>query len=130
MERSSDHEEIDRILSREGEIMPSSGFVVSVMEAVRREATAPPPIPFPWKRALPGMVVGGLMLALVGIGVVLVISRVGGAPVTSPLPVPPPSGMSALFQGGIESAVRWTVLSLLTAFVCVKLSMRLASDRA
>ena len=34
--------EIDRILSREDEILPSSGFAVSVMDAVRREAAAPP----------------------------------------------------------------------------------------
>jgi hypothetical protein len=132
MERLTEHhhEEIDRILSREDEILPSSGFVVSVMEAVRREAAAPLPIPFPWKRALPGMVFGGLVLVLVGIGAILAISRLGGMPVAPPAPVPPPSGMQDLFHGGIESAVRWTVLSLLAAFVCVKLSMRLASDRA
>lgn len=128
MERLTDNGEIDRILSREDEILPSSGFVVSVMEAVRREAAAPPPIPFPWKRALPGMVLGGSVLVLVGIGTVLTISRLGGMAV-APVPVPPPLGTSALFHGGIESAARWTALSLLAAFVCVKLSMRLASDR-
>jgi len=31
------------------------GFLASVMDRVREEAAAPPPIPFPWKRALPGM---------------------------------------------------------------------------
>src|SRR5206468_12240322 len=41
------------------------GFVASVMDAVRREATVPPPIPFPWKRALPGLAVAGLTLGLV-----------------------------------------------------------------
>lgn len=49
------NDEFDRIMSEE-EILPSSGFAASVMEAVRREASAPPPIPFPWKRALPGAV--------------------------------------------------------------------------
>jgi hypothetical protein len=49
------NDEFDRIMS-EDEILPSSGFAASVMEAVRREAAAPPPIPFPWKRALPGAV--------------------------------------------------------------------------
>lgn len=49
------NDEFDRIMSEE-EILPSSGFAASVMEAVRREAAAPPPIPFPWKRALPGAV--------------------------------------------------------------------------
>ena len=41
------------------DVEPSPGFVASVMEAVRAEATAaPPPITFSWRRALPGMVAG------------------------------------------------------------------------
>src|SRR5215467_10118952 len=48
-------DEFDRIMQQE-EILPSSGFAASVMEAVRAEAAAPPPIPFPWKRALPGAI--------------------------------------------------------------------------
>jgi len=50
-------DDLDRVLLREVEITPSSGFVRSVMAAVRSEAAAPPPIPFPWKRALPGLAV-------------------------------------------------------------------------
>ena len=49
-------DELDRALanlSNEDAILPSSGFAASVMDAVRREALAPPPLPFPWKRALP-----------------------------------------------------------------------------
>ena len=48
------HDDLDHILSEGQDILPSSGFVGSVMDAVRYEAAAPPPIPFPWKRALPG----------------------------------------------------------------------------
>jgi hypothetical protein len=48
---------IDEILGTEEALIPSSGFVSAVMERVREEAAAPPPIPFPWKRALPGFVV-------------------------------------------------------------------------
>lgn len=54
-------DDIDRAL-REGEIAPSSGFVSSVMYAVRREAATPPPVEFPWARALPGFV--ALIIAL------------------------------------------------------------------
>ncbi|MGD0902592.1 MAG: hypothetical protein ABR924_06580 [Terracidiphilus sp.] len=46
---------IDSILASEEPLMPSSGFLDSVMERVREEAAAPPPIPFPWKRAIPGI---------------------------------------------------------------------------
>jgi hypothetical protein len=45
-------EEFDRALAGESDIVPSSGFVRSVMDAVTAEATAPP-LPFPWKRAWP-----------------------------------------------------------------------------
>jgi hypothetical protein len=48
-------ETIDRILAADQALVPSSGFLASVMDRVREEAAAPPPIPFPWKRALPGM---------------------------------------------------------------------------
>jgi hypothetical protein len=48
---------IDRILATEEALIPSSGFLASVMERVQEEAAAPPPIPFPWRRAIPGMVV-------------------------------------------------------------------------
>jgi hypothetical protein len=44
------------ILATEEELVPSSGFVDAVMEKVQEEARVPAPIPFPWKRALPGLV--------------------------------------------------------------------------
>jgi len=46
---------IDRILASEEPILPSSGFLASVMERVQEESRAPAPIPFPWKRAVPGI---------------------------------------------------------------------------
>ncbi len=49
-------DELDRILSGEQGIVPSANFARNVMAKVRQEAAAPPPIPFPWKRALPGLV--------------------------------------------------------------------------
>jgi hypothetical protein len=59
MNHKSDHEKevegIDRILASEEELVPSHGFLAAAMERVREEAATPPPIPFPWKRALPGM---------------------------------------------------------------------------
>jgi hypothetical protein len=57
------HDDLDHLLSHETEIVPSFGFTASVMNAVRAQAQAPPPIPFPWKRALPGMAAAVLSLA-------------------------------------------------------------------
>ena len=45
-------EDLDRVLSDEPDIIPSSGFVANVMEALTAETTAPP-LAFPWKRAWP-----------------------------------------------------------------------------
>ena len=53
----SEHNEIDRILATEDALVPSSGFLAAVMDRVREEAAAPAPIPFPWKRVLPGAIV-------------------------------------------------------------------------
>ncbi len=126
-ERPTESEEIDHMLSREDGILPSSGFAASVMDAVRREAAAPPPIPFPWKRALPGMVVGAFALAWVLVAGIVSIAQM--SKVTSQSAVSLLSAMPPFFHGGIESAATWTVLSLLVALVSVKLSMRLASGR-
>ncbi|MGA2218624.1 MAG: hypothetical protein ABSG51_11090 [Terracidiphilus sp.] len=52
----ADQTAIDHILAAEDPLVPSSGFLATVMERVREEAVAPPPIPFPWKRAIPGLV--------------------------------------------------------------------------
>ena len=124
-----DEAEINSILSREDEILPSSGFTASVMDAVRREATAPAPIPFPWKRALPGLVVAGFALALILIRGVAAVAQAGKA--TAPqVSMSSPSVAPLLFHGGgIESAATWTVLALLLALVSVKLSVRLTSGR-
>jgi hypothetical protein len=51
--------EIDQILAGEEELMPSSGFLGSVMDRVRQEAALPAPIPFPWKLAVPGILLAG-----------------------------------------------------------------------
>jgi hypothetical protein len=50
--------ELDQIFSGERHVMPSVKFTKSVMDAVRTEAAAPPPIAFPWLRALPGLAAG------------------------------------------------------------------------
>jgi hypothetical protein len=59
----TDHEAIDAILTGEEKLIPSSGFLAATMERVREEAAMPKPIPFPWLRALPGIVV---VVAIIG----------------------------------------------------------------
>jgi len=119
--------EVDRVLSKADEIQPSSGFVASIMESVRREAAAPPPIPFPWKRALPILLLASLALALLVVmlvGAVVEVGRTQAAPVASL-----PSITTLIPPGTVESTSFWTILSLIAAFISVKLSMRLAGGR-
>ena len=50
------NDRIDRILASDDELIPSSGFLSAVMESVHKEAATPPPIPFPWRRFVPCIV--------------------------------------------------------------------------
>ncbi len=55
--------ELERILANEEELQPMTGFSTRVMRAVREDATATPPIAFPWARFLPGFLLNlGLLL--------------------------------------------------------------------
>ncbi len=56
-------EQLDRILSLDDVLEPSSGFPSSAMEAVRREAAAPASPPFPWARFGIGIAASGVMAA-------------------------------------------------------------------
>jgi len=58
---------LDRILKSEEDLVPSSGFVAAVMERVREEAAAPAPIPFPWRRLVPGIVLAVGLLSWCGV---------------------------------------------------------------
>ena len=62
--------DLDRALGPSSDsILPSSGFALGVMAAIHEEAAAPVPIPFPWKRAVPGFIAVaaaiGLLLAAI-----------------------------------------------------------------
>ena len=67
MEPTKKKNNLDRILGAEEELAPSSGFLSAVMERVREEAVAPAPIPFPWRRVVPGAVVALGGVAWIGV---------------------------------------------------------------
>jgi hypothetical protein len=60
-------DDLDRILSEDDSIVPSSGFAARVMETVQVEAAAPPPLPLPWRRLLvgPALAVVGCVVWLI-----------------------------------------------------------------
>jgi hypothetical protein len=59
-------EELDQILYSEESVAASSGFTRSVMDAVRRQASEPPPLLFPWLRFVAGVMACAVM-ALAGV---------------------------------------------------------------
>jgi hypothetical protein len=121
--------EMDRILSNQDEIVPSSGFVALVMQAVRCETAAPPPIPFPWRRALPGLALAVFALVLVAVVGVSAIVKIGRTSFPQDLTVLSQQTLPPFVQEPIGSALGWTTSALLAALVSVKLSMRLAGGR-
>jgi hypothetical protein len=124
-------DELDRVLSREAEIIPSSGFIRSVMAAVQNEAVAPPPIPFPWKRALPG-----LLASLVAV----VWSTVDGVRYPAPQSAPAISVIPSTVTHWFDDAMpllnqarmfgaEWLLLGLLLTFAGLILTRHLAGGR-
>lgn len=118
-------DDIDRILSKEQEIIPSSGFLGSVMDAMQREATAPP-IPFPWKRALPGLTAAGLALVSVLVASISLFIR---GTVTQPLPSELLSSFALIIGAWKTVGASWIVLALVLSLASVKLSRRLLSGK-
>ncbi len=106
-------EDIDLMLSRDDNIVPSSGFTASVMAAVVRQAKIPPPIPFPWKRALPGLA------SCLAMGIAfLMIGPVSNAN--------PPHADAALDLSKVLGGVGWITASLVVSLASVALSIRVA----
>jgi hypothetical protein len=112
-------ETIENILATEEELIPTSGFLASVMERVEEEAAAPPPIPFPWKRAIPGIVLVAIVL---GGGVYALIRH--GIPTMKGIALAAPH-LSAAVSRPMEQA-GWVALALGASLLSWLLSRRLA----
>jgi hypothetical protein len=120
------HPELDRILSDEADLVPSTGFVSAVMDAARKEASAPPPIPFPWKRALPG--IAGWVLALAFL-IAAVVRRSSESTSAPSLLANLGSTLSAAFRAAQTVGAGWIAAALLLSYVSVKLALFFAQNR-
>jgi hypothetical protein len=110
-------DELDRALAKEQEILPSSGFVNAVMQAVQQETSAPPPIPFPWKRALPGIVAAVLAIAFVVAATVAALVSGGNV-----RPLMLPAEAASILHLAQNVGAGWIVMALLISFACVKIT--------
>jgi hypothetical protein len=115
-----DHLLAHHLNSPSEQLTPSSGFVLSVMDAIHAEAVQPPPIAFPWRRVLPGAIAAlGILLAY---ALFVFTGHVSGKPsAASPLHLE-----AALFPlTPLEMAAGWTVLAAFLSLILVAASFRL-----
>ncbi len=113
-----EHDDLDRVLSGEENIVASSGFVAAVMDAVRSEAAAPPQIPFPCTRARAGWAASPRALVAF---LSAALTRPGGQAASS--------GLAAFIESARAAGADWIVLALLLSLASVILSMRLTDSR-
>ena len=126
MKQEMHQDEFAHALSREAGIMPSSGFVSGVMDAVRQEASAPPSIPFPWTRALPGLLAG--LFAMVAMIVVLARNSSYAPPNGSFLGRMLPDWRHSLDVANMYG-IGWVLMGILVTMTCVSVAMRLTTGR-
>jgi len=105
--------------SEQDRILPSSGFADAVMAAVRQEASAPAPIPFPWKRALPGMIAAvlllGAMLVFAARAFWPLIRQAAAAPAASGAG----SALAPFLRSAVNPTVLWGMASVAVPLVCL-----------
>ncbi len=112
-------QQIDGLLGAEEEFAPSSGFADRVMQRLREEASAPPPIPFPWKRAVPGFVLAVALFGWTGVEFARRIPSVTGN-LTIPSFHMAPYPLRSLEEAG------WVLAALAVSAASWMLSRRLA----
>ncbi len=115
--------EIEGILATEEELVPSSGFLAATMERVMQEAAMPAPMPFPWKRTLPGILILVVIFAWGGYKIVPLGLPALGELTVSAIPFAPPH-LSAAMEQSVEGS-GWVALALGASLLSWLLSKRI-----
>jgi hypothetical protein len=91
------------------------------MDAVRAEAAGPPPIPFPWKRAWPGIAAAGVALLTAVLVIVVAVSsfriHAGGT-------IRQSYDVAALLRSSPVTDAGWTALGVLLSALSIWFSLR------
>ena len=113
-----------------GDLTPSSGFTLSVIDAVHQRIAEPAPIPFPWRRVLPGAIATlSILIAVIVYALLGTSSRhIAFAPAPSSIS-PFHLTHSLLALTPAETAIAWVALALCLSLSALAASFRLAGSR-
>ena len=118
-------DDLDRALIDDEAIVPSSGFSSSVMASIQAGTTAPPPLAFPWRRALPGLLAAGIVI----VGFVAVLATALSAP-TLPESSTWTSGIGPIVTAVTTPAVVWSIAGIGLALISASIGTRMGSVRS
>jgi hypothetical protein len=119
--------DLDRALATTSDsILPSSGFADSVMTAVYRETSAPAPLAFPWKRAIPGFGAAAIAATLL-IAAVVSFFHSPSSRNAPALPLNLQNIATHLAQQ--TNGTTWLIVSLAISGACLLFCRRLVSSR-
>lgn len=126
-------DDLDRLIAahfRAGDdLAPSSGFTLSVIHELQAQTAAPPPLPFPWRRVLPGLIALVCILASFCIFVLRRLPKFldGQEPAQTSSTV---FGSLAPFHlSTVEQGLCWAAASACLAIAAAAVSIRFAGTR-
>jgi hypothetical protein len=123
-DRELDHLLASTLNAPDAQLEPSSGFTLSVMDAVRQDAAEPAPLAFPWHRLLPGV-----LAALVILTAFFVYLGLGHPARLVSDPLLELSSIGSLATPAMLIPVAWISFAVALTLTAVFASFRLAGRR-
>jgi hypothetical protein len=115
-------DDLDRILAGEAPLQPSSGFTAAVMDQVRELASAPPPVPFPWRAFL-------LRLIFLAASAAVCIWMVATSPLASAWQGALARALHALEDTRVQMTLSVASLALAGTYLLVRLTLSFVGAR-
>jgi hypothetical protein len=116
-------DDLERAFLADNDVVPSSGFTASVMAAVRTQAATPPPIQFPWARAVP-IAIGAALVLVVFVGSTSGLWRAWSNPAES---VPSLDALQSVLLGTATPSMLWSVAGICLALLSASIGSGLGA---
>lgn len=116
--------------SRDEELTPSSGFALSVMDSLHAEVSAPPPIPFPWRRVVPSLI--AVLCVMVGFTVFAFreLRTITATGTTLRHGLLSPTSLPQMHLTPLEQALCWIAMATCLSIAAVAGCMRLTASNS